>query len=74
MLDRLVGSHNNLEVWWMTPLCLMWYIWRERNVRCFEDCETNIMFKSFYTRIVAYHSPHFCSFSDFLDFCSFSHY
>jgi hypothetical protein len=39
-------------------LCLMWCIWRERNVRCFEDREIsvvelkNIMFKSLYTRVM----------------------
>jgi hypothetical protein len=46
------------------------------NARCFEDRETsvvelkNIMFKSFYTWIVAHNSLHFSSFSEFLDFCS----
>jgi hypothetical protein len=28
-----------LEVWRIAPLCLMWTIWRERNIRCFEDKE-----------------------------------
>jgi hypothetical protein len=72
-----LGSRNILEAWRMTSLCLMWCIWRERNARCFEDREismeelNNVMFKSLYTWIAAYNSPHFSSFSEFLDFCSF---
>jgi hypothetical protein len=61
-------SHNILEVWRMTPLCIMWCIWREQNARCFEDREIsvvelkNIIFKSLYTWIAAYNSLHFSSF------------
>lgn len=50
-----VGSHNILEVWRLTPLYLMWCIWRKWNARNFEDRETpavelkNNMFKSLYT-------------------------
>jgi hypothetical protein len=28
-----------MEVCKMTPLCLMWTIWTERNACCFEDTE-----------------------------------
>jgi hypothetical protein len=31
--DRL----GSAVVWKMIPLCLVWCIWKERNVRCFED-------------------------------------
>jgi hypothetical protein len=31
------GRTRSAVVWKMIPLCLMWYIWRERNARCFED-------------------------------------
>jgi hypothetical protein len=24
-------------------LCLMWCVWRERNARCFEDCENGLL-------------------------------
>jgi hypothetical protein len=27
----------------MAPLCLMWIIWKERNVRCFEDTELTMV-------------------------------
>jgi hypothetical protein len=32
-----------MPIWGMAPLCLMWYVWRERNTRCFEDCEIDMM-------------------------------
>ena len=31
-------------VWKMTPLCLFWCIWRERNLRAFEDLENSLIF------------------------------
>jgi hypothetical protein len=31
------GRSRSAVVWKMIPLCLMWCIWRERNIRCFED-------------------------------------
>jgi len=37
-----VGRQNILEAWKMAPLCLMWCIWRERNVRSFEDCGRSV--------------------------------
>ncbi len=32
-------NRNDLEVWRLAPLHLMWCIWRERNARSFEDRE-----------------------------------
>jgi hypothetical protein len=55
----------------MASLCLMWCIWREQNAKSFEDCESSVlelkavMFKSLY-------SPHFYSFIELVDLCSFS--
>lgn len=37
------GSRFTLEAWRMTPLCLMWYIWRERNAKKFEYCERSVL-------------------------------
>jgi hypothetical protein len=31
-----------LEIWRLAYLCLMWCIWRERNTRSFEYCETEM--------------------------------
>jgi hypothetical protein len=79
-----VGRRNILEVWRLALLCLLWCIWRERNVRSFEDQETlvvdpkRIMFNSLYTWIATHNNLlffFFPSFSEFLDFCSsFSQY
>jgi len=38
-----VDSHHNIEVCRTDPLCLMWYIWRERITRNFEDCERTVV-------------------------------
>jgi hypothetical protein len=49
--DQL-GNQCILEACRVAPLYLLWYIWRELNVRSFEDCERlvvelkAIMFKS----------------------------
>jgi hypothetical protein len=68
MLDRLVGKPKRFRSLADDTLYLMWCIWREQNVRCFENRETsvielkNIMVKSFYTWIATYNSPHLSSF------------
>jgi len=31
------------EAWRLTPLCLLWCIWRKRNVRLFEDVEISMV-------------------------------
>ncbi|KAG2664931.1 hypothetical protein I3843_16G102500 [Carya illinoinensis] len=39
------GIHGCSEVgaaWKMTPLCLMWCIWMEKNERCFNDKERSL--------------------------------
>ena len=36
--DFLVGRKRK-KAWKVTPLCLFWSIWRERNRRTFENCE-----------------------------------
>jgi hypothetical protein len=65
-----------MEVWRLSPLCLMWCLWRERNARSFEDVETlvtelrKIVINTLYTWISAHHSLILASFVDFLYFCS----
>ena len=34
--------HQNGHIWMVIPHCLMWCIWRERNVRIFEDIESSM--------------------------------
>uniref|UniRef100_A0A2N9F7C8 Reverse transcriptase domain-containing protein n=1 Tax=Fagus sylvatica TaxID=28930 RepID=A0A2N9F7C8_FAGSY len=43
--DLLFGWHNwfgkhHSHIWNLIPLCLMWTVWRERNLRTFEDLST----------------------------------
>ena len=30
------------DIWRLTPHCIMWCLWRERNARCFEDCAMSV--------------------------------
>ena len=44
----LVGKKRK-KVWKVTPLCIFWSIWRERNRRAFEDKEClDQSFKSYF--------------------------
>jgi hypothetical protein len=58
----------------MTPLCLMWCIWRERNARCYLEISVEelklVMFKPLHTWIVGYDSPFFI-FKIFLNVLTF---
>ena len=36
--ENFLGLHY-LSVWNIVPACLMWFIWKERNIRIFEDVE-----------------------------------
>jgi hypothetical protein len=29
-------------VWKMVPICILWCVWKERNLRCFEDMENSL--------------------------------
>uniref|UniRef100_A0A2N9I5R6 Reverse transcriptase domain-containing protein n=1 Tax=Fagus sylvatica TaxID=28930 RepID=A0A2N9I5R6_FAGSY len=44
--DLLFGWHNwfgkhHSHIWNLIPLCLMWTVWRERNLRTFEDLSSS---------------------------------
>ena len=34
---------RNLVIWQMVPHCVIWCLWRERNARLFEDCESSVV-------------------------------
>jgi hypothetical protein len=38
-----VGDGRAKEAWRLALLCLLWFIWRERNARLFEDVETSMV-------------------------------
>ncbi len=47
VLDHVVGWRNWFgkhysEVWNLVPSCVMWFLWRERNKRTFEDVELSV--------------------------------
>jgi hypothetical protein len=69
-----LGSCKILEVW-RIPLCLMCICIETQEalkIKRFRCRAKNIMFMCLYTWKVVYNSLHFYSFSEFLDFCSFS--
>jgi len=56
----------------MVPICLFWCIWRERNLRCFENLESSLeevlelFFYTLYVWSMAYLYPLSISFAEFL--------
>jgi hypothetical protein len=38
-----LGQSRNIEIWRAAPHCVLWCIWGERNSRCFEDKERNLL-------------------------------
>ena len=71
------ARHCHIDVWRPVPHCLIWCIWRERNARSFEGCDSSLLeIKSFFLHTLFEWSvvfSHFScsSFSLFLDRCSF---
>jgi hypothetical protein len=65
------GSSRSAVVWKMVP-CLLWYVWRERNDRQFEDKERIIeelisfFFHFLYSWTAVFLTPLVLSFNDFL--------
>jgi hypothetical protein len=37
------GNRTVLQIWRMTPLCVMWCLWREKNAWSFENREYGII-------------------------------
>jgi hypothetical protein len=38
-----LGRHQNAVIWRAVPHCVLWCLWRERNARTFEGCETSVV-------------------------------
>lgn len=59
-------------IWKMVPICIFWCVWKERNLRCFEEMENSLedivasFLRMLYLWTVAFLSPLSRSFSDFL--------
>ena len=64
------------KIWKMTPHCLMWWLWQERNDRTFNGVEKSIPALKFHllhtllSWAKASHLDCSCSLSDMIDYCS----
>ena len=73
---RGLVRHQYSLIWKAIPHCLMWCLWRERNMRSFEDTELGIpdvkliFFRTLYDWILALGLFSFSSLQDFLDSCN----
>uniref|UniRef100_A0A2N9FZM9 Reverse transcriptase domain-containing protein n=1 Tax=Fagus sylvatica TaxID=28930 RepID=A0A2N9FZM9_FAGSY len=71
-----MGCHQKLVVWRVIPHCIMWCLWRERNIRMFEGCELNIveLKLQFYCYLIDWLSAtglfSFSNLLDLIDYCS----
>jgi hypothetical protein len=41
--DNSLGRGQVKQVWKLVPLCVMWGLWRERNVRHFEEVDMPVL-------------------------------
>jgi hypothetical protein len=73
------GPRNKSEagkIWKMTPHCLLWCIWQERNARTFNGVEKSIpalklhLLHTLLSWAKASHLDSSCSLSDMIDYCS----
>jgi hypothetical protein len=66
------GRPMSVVIWKMVPICILWCVWKEINLRCFEDLESSMedilasFFHTLYLWMVAFLSPLSISFADFL--------
>ena len=71
-----LGRHRHIEIWKAVPHCLMWCLWRERNMRTFEDIERNALelkltfFRTLFDWMTAIELFSFISFLEFFYLCS----
>jgi hypothetical protein len=71
-----LARHQYSLIWKTVPHCLMWFLWRERNMRSFVDTELDLpdlkllFFQTLYDWIVALGIFSFFSLQSFLDSCN----
>jgi len=66
------GRPMSVAIWKMVPICIFWCVWKEINLRCFEDLESSMedilasLFHTLYLWTMIFLSPLSISFADFL--------
>jgi hypothetical protein len=71
-----LGCCRHAEIWKIVPHCLMWCIWRERNLWTFEGKEVSspdlqyLFYRLLFDWIQVIGAFPFSSFQDFIDSCS----
>jgi hypothetical protein len=71
------GKHQHFVIWRCIPHCVMWCIWRERNLRSFEGRERsaaelkNVFLKTLFEWTSGLDCFPCENFIDFIDLCSF---
>jgi len=57
-------------IWKMVPICIFWCVWKERNLRCFEDLENSMedILASFFSYFVSLDNGFFFFFFNKLSF------
>jgi hypothetical protein len=72
--DHVGGRDLAKAIWRMAPLCVIWCIWWERNVRLFEDkeCSVDGVRKNMISMLHMWAMAHYHEFptlEDFLNMC-----
>jgi hypothetical protein len=66
------GRPMSAAIWKIVSICIFWCVWKEKNLRCFEDLKSSIedilalFFHTLYLWTVVFLSPLAISFVDFL--------
>jgi hypothetical protein len=72
-----MGKHPIHMIWRAVPHCLMWCLWRERNLRTFEGCEKHVadlkllFLRTLFEWMGSTRLFGFSSFLEFIDSCCF---
>jgi hypothetical protein len=71
------GRPMSAAIWKMVPICIIYCVWKERNLRCFKDLNSSIedilasFFHTLYLWTMIFLSPLSISYADFLVFFFF---
>jgi hypothetical protein len=65
------GNRTVIHIWRIAPLCIMWCLWRKKNVRSFEGHELGLielkkmMLQTLFSWRVMWHSPQVLTLAEF---------